>query len=53
MASILGKLNLFRYRAYVYDEETELYYMLRNNPSFDPSTARIRDIAYAANYDGW
>ena len=28
-------------------------YMLRNNPSFDPSTAKIRDIDYADNHDGW
>ena len=27
MASTLGKINPFRYRAYVYDEETGLYYL--------------------------
>ena len=27
MAATLGKLNPFRYRGYVYDEETELYYL--------------------------
>ena len=27
MASTLGKINPFRYRGYVYDEETELYYL--------------------------
>ena len=28
MASTLGKINPFRYRGYVYDEETELYYLV-------------------------
>ncbi|MGN0755056.1 MAG: RHS repeat-associated core domain-containing protein, partial [Aristaeellaceae bacterium] len=27
MANTLGKINPFRYRGYVYDEETELYYL--------------------------
>lgn len=27
MASTLGKINTFRYRGYVYDEETRLYYL--------------------------
>ena len=27
MASTLGKLNPFRYRGYIYDEETELFYL--------------------------
>ena len=29
MAAVVDKFNLFRYRGYVYDEETGLYY-LRN-----------------------
>ena len=28
-------------------------YMLKNDPSFDPSMTRIRDIDYANSYDGW
>ena len=34
---VLGRLNPFRYRGYVYDEETELYYLRSRyyNPTWD------------------
>ena len=36
------------------DQQAVIFgYMLKNNPSFDPSTTKIRDIDYAANYDRW
>ena len=37
MASTLGTLNPFRYRGYVYDEETGLYYLRSRyyNPEWD------------------
>ncbi len=34
MANTLGKYNPFRYRGYVYDEETGLYYL--NSRYYDP-----------------
>ena len=36
LAGTLGKLNPFRYRGYVYDEETELYYLRSRyyNPAY-------------------
>ena len=42
MASTLGTLNPFRYRGYVYDEETGLYYM--RSRYYNPEWARIRII---------
>ena len=39
MAVTLGKLNPFRYRGYVYDEETGLYYL--RNRYYDPELQRF------------
>jgi len=39
MASTLGKYNPFRYRGYVYDEETGLYYL--NSRYYDPKVGRF------------
>lgn len=39
MATTLGVLNPFRYRGYVYDEETKLYYL--NSRYYDPETCRF------------
>lgn len=39
LASTLGKLNPFRYRSYVYDEETELYYL--QSRYYDPEMGRF------------
>lgn len=38
-ATTLGVLNPFRYRGYVYDEETKLYYL--NSRYYDPETCRF------------
>ena len=39
MANTLGKYNPFRYRGYVYDEETGLYYL--NSRYYDPELCRF------------
>ena len=39
MASTLGKANPFRYRGYVYDEETGLYYL--RSRYYDPEWGRF------------
>ncbi|MBQ1305586.1 MAG: RHS repeat-associated core domain-containing protein, partial [Erysipelotrichales bacterium] len=39
MASTIGVLNPFRYRGYVYDEETGLYYL--NSRYYDPEVGRF------------
>ena len=39
MASTLGTLNPFRYRGYVYDEETGLYYL--RSRYYNPEWARF------------
>ena len=39
MASTLGKINPFRYRGYVYDEETGLYYL--RSRFYNPFTCRF------------
>jgi len=39
LASTLGKANPFRYRGYVYDEETGLYYV--SSRYYDPETCRF------------
>ena len=39
LASTLGKKNPFRYRGYVYDEETGLYYL--NSRYYDPRVGRF------------
>ena len=39
MAETLGKKNPFRYRGYVYDEETGLYYL--NSRYYDPKVGRF------------
>ena len=39
LASTLGALNPFRYRGYVYDTETQLYYL--NSRYYDPETCRF------------
>ena len=39
LASTLGNLNPFRYRGYVYDEETGLYYL--QSRYYDPTTGRF------------
>jgi RHS repeat-associated protein len=38
-ASTLGEINPFRYRGYVYDEETELYYL--RSRYYNPATGRF------------
>ena len=35
----LARLNPFRYRSYIYDEETNLYYL--NSRYYDPETSRF------------
>ena len=40
LAATIGTLNLFRYRGYVYDEETGLYY-LRSRYYYNPSWKRF------------
>ena len=45
MASTLGTLNPFRYRGYVYDEETGLYYL--RSRYYNPERARF------LNTDTW
>ena len=48
MAATLGTANPFRYRGYVYDEETGLYYL--KNRYYDPAWKRfINADAYLAN----
>lgn len=42
LASTLGKLNPFRYRGYIYDEETELYWL--RSRYYDPETGRFLNI---------
>ena len=47
LASTLGKNNPFRYRGYVYDEETGFYYV--SSRYYDPENGRFinaDDIAY-------
>jgi RHS repeat-associated protein len=47
----LARLNPFRYRSYIYDEETNLYYL--NSRYYDPETARFinaDDLAYLDQY---
>lgn len=39
LASTLGKLNPFRYRGYIYDEETGFYWLLSRY--YDPETGRF------------
>ena len=39
LATTLGALNPFRYRGYVYDEETEWYYL--KSRYYDPETCRF------------
>jgi RHS repeat-associated protein len=39
LATTLGKLNPFRYRGYVYDEETQWYYL--KSRYYDPETCRF------------
>ena len=39
MASTLGKYNPFRYRSYVYDEETKLYYL--QSRYYNPTICRF------------
>lgn len=39
LASTLGALNPFRYRGYIYDEETELYWL--RSRYYDPETGRF------------
>ena len=39
LATTLGALNPFRYRGYVYDEETQLYYL--RSRYYDPETCRF------------
>ena len=44
MASTLGKLNPFRYRGYVFDEETELYYLRSRYYNFSMCRFLIADM---------
>ncbi len=47
----LARLNPFRYRSYIYDEETNLYYL--NSRYYDPETSRFinaDDIDYLDQY---
>ena len=39
LASTLGKLNPLRYRGYVYDQETKLYYL--QSRYYNPNTGRF------------
>ena len=51
MASTLGTLNPFRYRSYVYDEETGLYYL--RNRYFNTTICRfINEDAYSSTAQG-
>ena len=47
LASTLGQKNPFRYRAYIYDEETELYYL--QNRYYDPGTCRFLNADHVSN----
>ena len=51
LASTLGDLNPFRYRGYVYDAETELYYL--NSRYYNPVWGRFinADVIMGANSD--
>ena len=51
MASTLGKLNPFRYRGYVWDEETEMYYL--ETRYYNPATCRFisPDVYIVAKQD--
>lgn len=42
LAATLGKHNPFRYRGYVYDEETELYYL--RSRYYNPETERFLNV---------
>ena len=51
MADTLGALNPFRYRGYIYDEETGLYYC--NSRYYDPSVGRwLNADSYASTGQG-
>ena len=51
MAETLGKLNPFRYRGYVYDNETKLYYL--QSRYYDPEIGRfINADAFASTGQG-
>ena len=51
MASTLGTLNPLRYRGYVYDQETELYYL--STRYYNPETGRFLNAdAFAATGQG-
>ena len=49
LAATLGTLNPFRYRGYVYDEETELYYL--RSKYYNPGWMRFvnSDVVYGDN----
>ena len=49
LASTLGDLNPFRYRGYVYDAETELYYL--NSRYYDPAWGRFINADEQLNDD--
>jgi RHS repeat-associated protein len=52
MAETLGKLNPLRYRGYVYDQETQLYYL--QSRYYDPDTGRFLNAdVYAATGQGF
>ncbi len=54
MVSTLGVDNPFRYRGYIYDEETKLYYL--QNRYYDPNLCRFispDDITGASNGLAW
>jgi len=52
MSGTLGKANPLRYRGYVYDEETKLYYL--ESRYYDPEVGRfINADAYAATGQGF
>ena len=51
MASTLGKINPFRYRGYVYDEETGLYYLRKRY--YSPTRSRfINEDEYSSTAQG-
>ena len=49
MALTLGKLNAFRYRNYIYDEETKLYYL--QSRYYSPGVCRFAAADDQINYD--
>ena len=51
LASTLGKNNPFRYRGYVYDEETEFYYV--QSRYYNPEIGRWISTEPNADYGGF